>query len=330
MTEISNLADGSDGRALQLENLPKTALQAIYHAVTGKTENMSKELYGSVLINSSDIDNLYDMINDQLGHYEKVCDPTVTVVVKHADERTVTYSSWARFKALKVHHLDVTSEIVIKIETVIRLPETSSEQRFIINVDLDSALPIMHDGGPDVLGYSWFMFMRREWRTVKVNVDFVDFLVAKVMTSVIEEWFKALKKMPCAKVSESSFNRFNTLRTVVGQSGRMGLAAFLATYAFLRGSTTISVKECLFATAVGLCLWSVSTIGRTSVIRFVQNQMGKNFVPTVILMTEGDTRAYGEVKSRQKSGLRSAVALILTALLSILLNVISSAIYARM
>ena len=128
MTEVISGENAYD-QHLPIDRLPKTALQAIYHAVTGKTENMTKELKGSVVINYSDIDILYGMVMDQLGHYDPICPPTVTLVVRHAEEKSVTYSSWERFKVLQTHHLDVTSEVIIKFEFVIRLPNTSTDQR---------------------------------------------------------------------------------------------------------------------------------------------------------------------------------------------------------
>jgi hypothetical protein len=79
--------------ALSLDSLPKTALQAIYHAVTGKTESMSKSLRGNVLVTSADFDRLYQMLREQMGHYTLLAEPTVTVVVKCDSSRTVTYSS---------------------------------------------------------------------------------------------------------------------------------------------------------------------------------------------------------------------------------------------
>ena len=52
----------------------------------------------------ADFDRLYGMLVDQLGIHEKVIEPTVTVVVKHANGKTVTYSSWERFNALRVNN----------------------------------------------------------------------------------------------------------------------------------------------------------------------------------------------------------------------------------
>jgi hypothetical protein len=77
-----------------VELLPKTALQALYHAVTGKTETYSKTLSNNVIITYREVEQLYLRISQQIGHYELVADPTVTVVVKHSDSKKLQYSSW--------------------------------------------------------------------------------------------------------------------------------------------------------------------------------------------------------------------------------------------
>ena len=46
----------SNGDNFSLSALPKTALQAIYHALTGKIENLTRVLTGNVIISDNDID----------------------------------------------------------------------------------------------------------------------------------------------------------------------------------------------------------------------------------------------------------------------------------
>jgi len=199
--------DTGGGDIVQIDSLPKTALQAIYHAVTGKTESLSKNINGNVIISSADIDRLYEMLLDQLAIHEKVIEPTCTVVVKNENQRSTTYSSWERFKALRVSNHDVTSEITLKLEFVIKLPETPNPQRCIVNVNLDSALPIINKDkskeppSPQDLGF--IIVVGSNWRTVSLSIDFVDFLVAKAFMAVVEEWFSTLNKTP--------INRFNDI-----------------------------------------------------------------------------------------------------------------------
>lgn len=87
MTGTDDLRDANSAAVVPLDSLPKTALQAVYHAVTGKTENLAKEFRGNVIVTADDIDRLHAMLLDQLGLHGPALGPTVTVVVKHSNQR---------------------------------------------------------------------------------------------------------------------------------------------------------------------------------------------------------------------------------------------------
>lgn len=92
----------SDDNFRYLSTLPKTAIQAIYHAVTGKTENLSKWLNRNVIIRQSDVCSLYAMLQDQWNIHPLLSEPTTTIILNDEHDRKVQYSSWSRFQALQV------------------------------------------------------------------------------------------------------------------------------------------------------------------------------------------------------------------------------------
>ena len=87
--------------------MPKSAVQALYHAVTGKTERFSKELDGNVVVSRADVERLHHIVIQQIEHYDVIAKPTVTIVVKTANNKVYTYSSWERFAKIKVNTTDV-------------------------------------------------------------------------------------------------------------------------------------------------------------------------------------------------------------------------------
>lgn len=197
MTQSQILSDG-ESHNVALNEMPPSALQALYHAVTGKTENMKRELFGNVIVHDQDVQNIVRQIIEQIQLHENSCDPTVTVVVKHDNEKSVTYSSWERYNTLRANHPEVTSEILIKIETVLKIPNTVTDQRIVINLDIDSALPLLISDKKkkyERIDLGFFLFHRNTWKTVTLNIDFIDFLVAKNFASIIEEWFSHLEKI---------------------------------------------------------------------------------------------------------------------------------------
>lgn len=149
---------------------PPGVLQALYHAVTGKTENYSKRLSGNVVIAHTDIVRLHDMILQRIQHYETVYPATVSVIIKDADEKKLTYSSWERFRFLEIGSMSVTSELILKFEFLIKLPSSNDPQRCIINIELDSGLPIVTaEDGISTNFISFFGSFSYKWRPVLIS-----------------------------------------------------------------------------------------------------------------------------------------------------------------
>jgi hypothetical protein len=326
---LTEPADGGSGGLLA--NMPKTVLQAIYHTVTGKTENLSTVLEGNVEITSGDIDRLHDMLFDQLGLHEKVIEPTITVVVKQKDGKSITYSSWERYKVLKVNNHDVTSEVIMKFEFVIQLPDTPQPQRCIVSVNLDSSLPVIqeHSEHAEQMGSIGFLFfIQRQWRTVVISIDFVDFLIAKSFSSVVEEWFSKLKKCPEKRLNDFLLKRFNLIRAILGQFGRIGFAFFLAAYVWFQRDFGLSLELTTLAVALGLALYSSFMIFESFITKNVLRRLSRNIVPSVILLTEGDISGYDEIKNSQNSSTRTLFSAIFAILLALSVNLLSSYLYS--
>ncbi|WP_324131914.1 hypothetical protein [Bosea sp. (in: a-proteobacteria)] len=330
---IERISDDSlNNDGLTIRSLPKTALQAIYHAATGKTENLSKGLSGNVVIKHSDFDRLYRMLIDQTDIYEQVIAPVVTVVVKNANDKTVTYSSWERFLALQVNNHDITSDAVIKIEFVLKLPNTAVSQRCVINIDLDSSLPIIDRGSKNSSnddGFGFFiLFAQREWKTVQISIDFVDFLVAKAFVNITEEWFSSLEKTPTSKLNESLLSKYEVIRGCLSQSGRIGIAIFLIGYIYFSGSQSESLSRLVYAISVGLLIWAGFSIFDSYISKLLFRRIYKNVIPTVILISEGDNSSYKKITENLNSPSNTIIIFCITIIINILLNVIASYIYA--
>ena len=113
---------------LPMAQLPATALQALYHEVTGKTENLTKRLTKNVQIKKDDLDRLVAMLHQQLQHYILPAGPTTTIKLSYHTKQSQLFSSWERFKIRDSATMDITSELVIKFEFLLSLPETQTPQ----------------------------------------------------------------------------------------------------------------------------------------------------------------------------------------------------------
>ena len=89
--------------------LPTTAVQALYHAATGKTENLTKQLTKAFIIRKNDLDQLHFKILQQLQHFTKLAGPTVTIKVQFHNQESQQFSSWEHGSAL-------TYSILVKLK----------------------------------------------------------------------------------------------------------------------------------------------------------------------------------------------------------------------
>jgi hypothetical protein len=69
------------------------------------------------------------------------------VKVSFHNEESQHFSSWERFKLFDSGKAEIVSEVVIKYEFLIRLPELKDPQQYILNIDVDSKLPVVNDDG---------------------------------------------------------------------------------------------------------------------------------------------------------------------------------------
>jgi hypothetical protein len=316
--------NGQEGSNHPLKDLPAAAIQAIYHHATGKTESMSHDLSNNVIVSAEDIDNLHRMVLDQLGVHSVAFGPTVTVVVKQANSRTLTHSSWEHFKSLFTISNEVTSEVTLRYEFLVEIQQAIGPQRCVITVNLDSALPLLeHKERNADAPFSYWMWISREWETAKVTIDFVDFMVARGFLNVIEEWFKGLKPSPKPILGGALIKKFAAFENASLQAGRVGFAIFLAVFVYLRGSS-LTLSTTVYATCVGLVLWSVFHGIIPAVSRWIFGRVTANIVPSVILLNKKDTDVFNTICGELTSTKVTIFSMMMTILFNISLNIVAS------
>lgn len=318
---------------IEIESLPRSALQALYHVVTGKTETYSKSLRKSVIITHHNFQQLYLRIVQQIQHYDLLADPTITIIVKFSDSKKLQYSSWERFNGFSINSPDITSEIAIKFEFIIQLPNTPGPQRCIVNVLIDSGLPIIldeeHRGSPNLVMLEFYP-LSREYRTVEISIDFVDFLIARIFCGVIEEWFATLELVPRSKVVYFLVGRAASLRAFIGQFGRVGCAVFLASYVWFIGGKINSIGNLVYAISISLLIWSVIAITTDNLGKFTAKRLFKNLIPSVTIFTDADKKGFERIKNGFSSNKTTIVVLLAAAIFNISLNIIASYMYTYM
>jgi hypothetical protein len=170
--------------------------------------------------------------------------------------------------------------------------------------------------------------MASEWRAVEIQIDFVDFLVARLFTGIVEEWFSSLQKSPSTKLDAKLRSLFRTYRDVVNQVGRIGMAVYLASYVLFRGNEPFTLTDAVEMVAIGLVAWAVISIAESRFTRMLTKRISKNLIPGIVLLTETDKQKFDEIQTGVNSPIVTAFQAIGFAFISISLNVVASYVYA--
>ena len=319
--------DGNE--ILPLNSLPRTTLQSLYHVVTGKTENIFKFFSKNVIIKFNDIQQLHYRISQQIEHYKLLASPTITVNIKQANGNSIQYSSFDRFVSLQAAGAEITSEVLLKYEFIIELPNTLAPQRCVINVVLDSGLPVVSDSNRslDDSPFLDFILLSRDYRTADVSIDFFDYLVAKAFMNAVEDWFNTLDIMPKPKLTNFLSRNMRVISSIFVQVGRAGFACYLATYVWFNKGIIWPFGRFVYAICLAIMIRCFFSIIYENLMRVVSRRLIKNSMPSIILLTDGDTRAFEKIKAAQNSSVHTVFGIIFASLFTILLNIISSYIF---
>lgn len=327
---MHELASHSDDHQLSLKNLPNSVIQSIYHAATGKTESLSRTLSENVIVNFDDILDLTCKLNDQLGIHSQAVDPTVTIITKHEGGKTLVYSSLERFNALPIGNSEPTSEVIVKIETVIIAPCTNQAQRIVITVSIDSALPLINLATKSQDSEaSMFMLSFPKWETVNYKIDFVDFITAKNFADTIDVWFKNLKKQDKRKIL--FFKKFNALKfdRYSKSFGTSLSASLLIAIAIFIGPEKLNTQIAMISASFMVIINSLYTLTRRVFIdRIYKNSFLLN-MPSVIILGAKDQECLDRLNDPVKNLNSHSIKLVSTIILNFFINIISSYFFVK-
>lgn len=310
-----------------MAQLPATALQALYHAVTGKTENLSKRLTKNVLIRRDDINRLVDMLRQQMQHYVISAGPTTTVKLAYDNKRTQQFSSWERFSIQDSATMDISSELLIKHEFLLLLPETQTPQRCVINITIDSKLPLYSHEEDDFDLPVWLML---RFHTVLVSIDFVDYLIAKVFCQIAEDWFDTLEELkPSPWISKLAKKPIDW-EFIFDRIGWIGLAGFILTFLYDRGGKIESLGVLTYLSAIGIILVSFTTTATRYLGARFSRIVHLSTLPSMLILTRGDEVRSAKVISEAGNSLRKALLYTSGALFSLAINIFASFLYSRL
>tara|TARA_B110001469_G_C9571435_1_gene283345 strand:- start:99 stop:1088 length:990 start_codon:yes stop_codon:yes gene_type:complete len=183
MTDITNIPPNT---AIEVDDGDRFKIaQAIYNSVTGKTEKLSRSFGKNYIITADDIKQLHMKCEQACSQWE-ILQKNSSITVHHLDDNKEIFSSTERFSVYDASRTSATESIVYESNILIRLPNVEKPQPYKITVRLLSKVSLMKRMESQMAPPPFLRFFTAG--NIVTEVDFVDYVVARNMQSVIESW----------------------------------------------------------------------------------------------------------------------------------------------
>lgn len=325
--------DGSNDRSIEIanarfvidgENIPFGAYQALYHKVTKKTEKISQGYEKAYEIRMADLSELNQRLEQGLQQY-RVAGKNCEVSHSLLDSQSRLYSSFQKFDLSDCSTRAITKAIVYELNFLIVRPAEIPEaedvpQRYKISLRIENSIPREEN---DEIPY--FIRLISGDYSVNLVVEYADYAVALAIKSIVDKWIESLPSKEGARgIRFLSRNRVFISGYVSGFIKAIPFA--VATIFFVQNpDIETQVLFSILSLALFLSYLSSTLIGMLSVR--MENSIDGLHPKTLLIVTKGDQDNY-KIQSNKTYKYVKFFSLGAGAIVTILLNVFSSAIYS--
>lgn len=179
------------GESSKAQEISLQTLQSIYNELTGKSEEVSKSYTKPIQVKFSDLEQLNHKISQACEQYN-VISANCTITVYYVDDTRDRFSSFERFR---LHNTGCTSpveSILLKYNFLVLLPKTKQPQSYTITIRLASRVAVMRRMEGEFFGPPPQIMRMMGNRTAVVVVEYIDYMVARNLLNIVDEWFKVI------------------------------------------------------------------------------------------------------------------------------------------
>ena len=185
--------------------------QALYNTVTGKTEKLSKRFSENYKIGIDDVLQLHAKVGQMCAQWN-VIDKNENITIHHVNDNKEVFSSLERFKVYDQSQTSPVESIVYEFNLLIKLSNTPKPQPYKIVVRLGSKVAMHEKVREDVSSRILFRFLRGG--VINVDIEYVDYVVARNMLSTIDSWAASVESQPInkyLKIMQNNSHRIESL-----------------------------------------------------------------------------------------------------------------------
>jgi hypothetical protein len=272
--------------------------QAIYGAVTAKTEKLSHSHNANVLITRSDLDQL-DAKCDQACSQWRVLNNSTSVTVHHTDDNKEQFSSYRRFGIYDTSRTSPVESIVYERDMLLALPGVKKPQPYKLTVRILSRVALYKRMERDMASPpSFFRFF--QGGAVVIEIEYVDYVVARTLLSTLDSWVAEVEKIE----AWSWATRLHDHTHWIPRAATVALVAvaLMTTVAITPNALSENSGHSDLATWIliaGTGLWLVGVVART-IGRWVEHSIDSIIAISAVKLNKGDERLLTEYHKRNR------------------------------
>ena len=175
-------------------------VQSIYNEITGKKETTTKRLKDAHEIKIVDLEQLNIKIK-QLHEQYNIISSNCSVNIFHIDDCKEQFSSFERFKLYDSSSMSPCENILLEYNFLILLPSTQTTQSYSIKINLVSRVGVNKKSQSEH-GFSRRFFGVMGKITGMIEIEYIDYTVARNFMVAIEDWYSSVTKNKTSKLIE--------------------------------------------------------------------------------------------------------------------------------
>jgi len=242
------------------------------------------------------------------------------VTLYHVDDCKEIYSSFERFRFGDKSSLSSVENIRLQYNFLILLPKTNRPQPYKIDVDIHSRAAIKQKASKEH-GTPRRIMLIVASRTAILEIEYIDYTVARNFRTAIDSWFNGLEQSKESKTLNFIQDNSHNISLIT----RYLSALFICAYFFSQSSnwlTSVSSIEQLFKIAV-------VAFGTVFIVSGIAGRFGSEIGRSIdsiqplsfLNITRGDQKAISELEDGNKKNRRKSF---LNIVLTITLNIFSA------
>lgn len=168
---------------------PFKIAQALYHAVTGKTESISKQFSENYQITFDDLKQLHAKFEQMCSQW-KMIGQSECITLFHINDNKEVFTSIQRLEFYDFSKNNPIESITFEFNVLLNLPDIDKAQPYKITIRMVSRIAAMHRAEMGDLNKAIFWWMRTG--VIHVDIKYVDYVVARNIFSTIDSWINGI------------------------------------------------------------------------------------------------------------------------------------------